>query len=204
MLFLPDELLLMCIPPFDNFVSFPEFLKLRLVNRRFNFILRSEKFWNFLSKSQTFHLCKLLSVYWYGLKYLKLENPLEEINTIPRFDKYSIPGEVKQWLTRETRLSLALLIKIINRTGRRRIKFRLALIKKEMARVCRTKEAEPNHGIEVRHQCTQAAISSHLGGFEEIEMTIKVLEPLVRSDPMTSVYLQVLRHTHTYGSYNCT
>ena len=64
------------------------------------------------------------------------------------------------------------------------------------------KEAEPKRKI-VRHQCAQTAIS-HLGGFEEIEMTMKGLNRWYDSDLIVSAYLQVLRHTHTYSNYKRT
>lgn len=58
------------------------------------------------------------------------------------------------------------------------------------------KEAELKHGIVVQHQCIQAVIG-HLGGFEEIEMTMKVPESSVRRR-FNDISLSSSVTTHSY------
>jgi hypothetical protein len=64
-----------------------------------------------------------------------------------------------------------------------------------MARACRTKKQSRNQES-IPLPMLQAAIS-HLGGFEEIEMTMKVLESLVRSRP-GDISLSSSVTTHSY------
>lgn len=134
MLILPDELFLLCLPSFDSYKRFSDFLALRLVSTRFNSILKSNKLWESLSKSQIESLCKLLSSHWSGMRDLKLENPLEEINKLPFYVKYNIPTEIKKWLIGDARITLTKLIEVMLMSARKRFRVRYTLLKESLLR----------------------------------------------------------------------
>lgn len=124
MQFWPDDILILCIPPFDNFESFSHFLSLRLVSKRFNRILKSKRFWASFDKSRARKLCTLLSRHWNALKRLSCDNPLEEFERLNRFEKYSIPPPIKNCLIGEAKFSLSLIGKSIMKTELKKLSLR--------------------------------------------------------------------------------